>query len=114
MLGDTSIGHSIGLEMHEIPHLAWGSDEVIEENMVLCVEPWMLDYSDWSLGRNFEDMVLVTADGMELLSPGFEDLVILPTGQCRAASRCCAGQRRPQPSQSLRHCWILPVARSAR
>ena len=66
--------------MYELPHLARDSDEVIEENMVLCVEPWVLDYSDWSLGRNFEDMVLVTADGTELLSPGFEDLVILPTG----------------------------------
>ena len=73
-----SIGHSIGLEMHEVPHLSRGSAEVIEENMVLCVEPCLLDYSDWSIGRNYEDMVRVTADGTELLSPGFDDLVILP------------------------------------
>jgi Xaa-Pro aminopeptidase len=77
LLADTSIGHSIGLEMHELPHLARDSSQVIEENMVLCVEPWLLDYSDWSLGRNYEDMVRVTADGTELLSPGFDELIIV-------------------------------------
>ena len=78
LLADTSVGHSIGLEAHELPRLSRGSPQVIEENMVLCVEPWTLDYSDWSMGRNHEDMVRVTAAGTELLSPGFDDLVILP------------------------------------
>jgi len=44
---------------------------------VFCVEPWTLDYADWSMGRNHEDMVRVTAEGTELLSLGFEELVIL-------------------------------------
>lgn len=77
VLGDTSIGHGLGLDMHELPTLSQGSEIEIQKNMVFCVEPWTLDYSDWSKGRNFEDMVRVTTDGTELLSPELDDLVIV-------------------------------------
>ena len=46
--------------------------------MVFCVAPWIMDYTDWSKGRIFEDMVRVTYDGIELLSVGLSELVILP------------------------------------
>lgn len=78
LMADTSVGHGVGLEIHEWPTLSRESPVVVEENMVFCVEPWTLDYSDWSMGRNHEDMVRITADGTELLSRGFEDLVVLP------------------------------------
>ena len=78
LVADTSMGHGVGLEIHEWPTLSRDSQVLIEENMVFCVEPWTLDYSDWSMGRNHEDMVRVTADGTELLSEGFQELVILP------------------------------------
>ena len=78
LLADTSLGHSIGLEMHERLTLSRGSKRTLEENMVFCVEPWTIDYADWSKGRNFEDMVRVTSDGTELLSRGLSELVILP------------------------------------
>lgn len=57
LLADTTIGHGIGLDIHELPTLSKDSKVEIQENMVFCVEPWTLDYSDWSMGRNFEDMV---------------------------------------------------------
>ena len=79
LVADTSVGHGIGLEIVEWPTLSRGSNLLIEENMVFCVEPWTLDYSDWSMGRNHEDMVRITEDGTELLSPGFAELVILPS-----------------------------------
>ena len=78
LLADTSVGHGVGLEMHEWPILSRGSERRMEENMVFCVEPWTLDYSDWSKGRNLEDMVRVTSNGTELLSPGLAELAILP------------------------------------
>ena len=81
LVADTSVGHGVGLEMHEWPTLSRGSQHVIKENMVFCVEPWTMDYSDWSMGRNHEDMVRITAEGTDLLSPGFEDLVVLPVSR---------------------------------
>jgi Xaa-Pro aminopeptidase len=77
LLADTSLGHSIGLELHELPTLSRGSARVLEENMVFCGEPWTIDYTDWSKGRNFEDMVRVTSDGTELLSDGLNELMIV-------------------------------------
>lgn len=78
LIADTSVGHGVGLDIVEWPTLSRGSDVLIEENMVFCVEPWTMDYSDWSMGRNHEDMVRITKDGTELLSPEFAELVILP------------------------------------
>ena len=75
LLADTSVGHGLGLDLHELPTLSKDSKVGIEENMVFCVEPWTLDYSDWSMGRNFEDTVRVTQDGTELLTPALDDLV---------------------------------------
>ena len=78
LLADTSVGHGIGLEICELPTLSKDSKVIIEENMVFCVEPWTLDYTDWTMGRNHEDMVRITKDGTELLSEGFDELVVLP------------------------------------
>jgi len=77
LVPDTTWGHGLGLDIHELPTLTKGSLSEIEENMVFCVEPWTMDYSDWSMARNFEDAVRVTPSGAELLSPGLNDLVIL-------------------------------------
>ena len=78
LIPDITWGHSLGLDLHELPTITKGSEELIKQNMVFCVEPWTLDYSDWSQLRNFEDMIRVTADGTELLSPGLDDLYVCP------------------------------------
>ena len=75
LLADTSVGHGLGLDVHELPTLSQGSEVEIQENMVFCVEPWTLDYSDWSMGRNVEDTVRVTQDGTELLTAALDGLV---------------------------------------
>jgi Xaa-Pro aminopeptidase/Xaa-Pro dipeptidase len=63
------IGHGVGLDVHEPPSLARGSETVIEEGMVLTVEPIFWDQPDGRIG-NFalEDVVLVTTTGHEVLS----------------------------------------------
>lgn len=72
------VGHGVGLDMHEPPSLARGSDVVIQEGMVLTVEPVFWDKPDAQIG-NFaiEDVVVVTEDGCEVLSLFPKDLYIV-------------------------------------
>ena len=63
------VGHGLGLDVHEPPSLARGSEVVVKPGMVLTVEPVFWDKPDGRIG-NFalEDVVVVTEDGCELLS----------------------------------------------
>jgi Xaa-Pro dipeptidase len=59
-------GHGIGLGNHEQPWLSRGSSDVLEENMVISVEPAL--YFDDIGGFRHSDTVLVTKDGYEILT----------------------------------------------
>jgi Xaa-Pro aminopeptidase len=68
------VGHGIGLHLHEDPYLGKtpilgrpGSDAVIEEGMVLGFEPLCYE-TGFGFGMQNKDMLLVTANGCELLS----------------------------------------------
>ncbi len=61
-----SLGHGIGLEIHESPYLSQKSNAELKEGMVLTVEPGV--YIPNKFGIRIEDMVLVTKDGCEVLS----------------------------------------------
>ena len=63
-------GHGIGLGNHEAPSLSAGGDHVLEENMVISIEPAI--YFDEIGGFRHSDTVLVTRDG-------YEDLTHYPT-----------------------------------
>jgi len=56
-------GHGIGTTWHEEPRLVPTSPTVLEEGMVVAVEPGTYD-----VGLRVEQVVLVTADGCEILS----------------------------------------------
>ncbi|MDQ7858110.1 MAG: Xaa-Pro peptidase family protein [Armatimonadota bacterium] len=72
------IGHGVGLDVHEPPSLARGSTTVIEEGMVLTVEPIFWDQPHGRIG-NFalEDVLVVTKDGHEVLSRFPKDLYVV-------------------------------------
>jgi len=95
----TLVGHGIGRSMHEEPQIANygtpGTGVVLEEGMVLAVEPmvtagrhairvaedhWSIYSADGSLAAHFEFTIAVTAAGPRVLTPWHE------AGRGRAAA----------------------------
>ena len=70
-----SLGHGIGLEVHEGPTLRNGSDDVLPEGTVVTVEPGI--YLPGLGGARIEDMVVVEANGCRALPATPKELVIL-------------------------------------
>lgn len=70
-----SLGHGVGLEIHESPGLRAGSRDIIKENMVFTVEPGI--YLKGKFGIRIEDMVLVKKDGIELLTHSPDNIIEL-------------------------------------
>ena len=65
---NSHLGHGIGLFVHETPHLNPSWDETLEEGDVIAVEPALYG-PDLGVGIRIENDYLVTAAGLELLSP---------------------------------------------
>ena len=65
------VGHGIGLDGYDAPDFSPSSKEVLEQDMVICLEtPY---YELGFGGLQVEDMIRVTADGFEsLMSTGSE------------------------------------------
>lgn len=68
-------GHGIGLEIHEKPYLAEGDGTLLEEGMVVCVEPGI--YIPEVGGFRHSDTVLITSGGHEVLTKTYKGLTAL-------------------------------------
>ncbi len=60
-----SLGHGIGLEVHEEPRLSMRSERILEAGMVVTVEPGLY-YPDYG-GVRWEYVALITEDGHKIL-----------------------------------------------
>lgn len=70
-----SVGHGLGLEVHEDPFLSEGHTTPLEAGMVVTIEPGV--YLEGETGVRVEDTVLITADGNEVLDTTTRDLLVL-------------------------------------
>jgi Xaa-Pro aminopeptidase len=61
-----SLGHGVGLDIHEMPRLSSQSASILEAGMIVTVEPGV--YIPDQFGIRVEDMVLITKEGCEVLS----------------------------------------------
>lgn len=69
-----SLGHGVGLQIHELPNLSFRAEEeaVLAEGQIVTVEPGIY-LPGWG-GVRIEDLVYVTADGIENLTTTTKDI----------------------------------------
>lgn len=61
-----SLGHGVGLDVHESPSVGPGPETILEEGMVITIEPGL--YFTEKYGIRIEDVVVVEKDGCRVLS----------------------------------------------
>lgn len=70
-----SLGHSLGIEIHEDPRFSPGYNEVLKAGTTITVEPGI--YLPDRFGVRIEDTVFVTETGIENLAHSPKELIIL-------------------------------------
>ncbi len=71
-----SLGHGVGLEIHEAPSLSSGAgDAILKAGQIVTVEPGI--YIEGKYGCRIEDMMLITEGGAELLTDCPKELIEL-------------------------------------
>ncbi len=70
-----SLGHGVGLNVHEAPYARSGSGEVLESGMTLTVEPGI--YIPDFCGVRIEDLVIIEKEGAGNLNKVTKDMLIL-------------------------------------
>ena len=60
-----SLGHGVGLEVHEHPYLSRVGDDLVEGD-VIAIEPGL--YRPGLGGVRLEDIAIVTADGIDVVT----------------------------------------------
>lgn len=70
-----SVGHGIGIEVHEAPYLSPKSKDILKEGMVFSVEPGI--YIPGFGGVRIEDLVILEKTGIRLLTHSPKTLIVV-------------------------------------
>jgi Xaa-Pro aminopeptidase len=70
-------GHGVGLDLHELPNIGPGGDDLLVAGMVITVEPGL--YEPGVGGVRLEELCLVRPEGAELLTTAPLALASLPS-----------------------------------
>ena len=70
-----SLGHGVGIDIHEAPTLNKKSDVILEKNMIVTVEPGL--YFKDKFGVRIEDTYLITENGCKSLTNIEKKLIII-------------------------------------
>ena len=70
-----SLGHGVGMEIHEAPTAAPSSTRALKENMIVTVEPGI--YIPGEFGVRIEEFVIVKKDGCENMTLAKKSLISL-------------------------------------
>lgn len=70
-----SLGHGVGIEVHEAPRLSPNSKEVLKSGMIFSIEPGI--YIPGKIGVRIEDLVALEDDKIEVLTKSSKEIIIL-------------------------------------
>lgn len=70
-----SLGHGVGMEIHEAPTASPTSANVLEEDMIVTVEPGI--YLEGEFGVRIEDFVIIGENGCVNMTKANKELIIL-------------------------------------
>ena len=70
-----SLGHGVGLQIHEWPSISWRSDFPLASGMIITIEPGV--YVPEKLGVRIEDMIYLEDDGCENLTGSTKELIVI-------------------------------------
>lgn len=70
-----SLGHNVGLDIHEGPRLSVKKNATLKPGMVFTIEPGI--YIEGQYGIRIEDLVLLRNDRIEVLSKSPKEMIVL-------------------------------------
>ncbi len=70
-----SLGHGVGLEIHELPYFSSNNDVLLKENTIITNEPGI--YIPEKFGVRIEDTVLITKYACTTLTNSDKNYIII-------------------------------------
>lgn len=70
-----SLGHGVGVEIHESPYASPSREDILPENSIVTVEPGI--YLEGKFGVRIEDFVVVTENGCINMTKAPKELICL-------------------------------------